>query len=129
MEEQGRRDLRTPGEMNCRYAISSKRGTTCESLKAPAVPENYRRSSRASIFSWGSFVIYSADANARNNSISEDLLWLERRCARRAGQIQPSIYRKGHYPEPGVPLGDGNQEWPATFALYRNKRANAGRRQ
>src|SRR5438552_10089196 len=72
-------------------------------------------------------VIYTADANARNYSISEDLLWLERRCARRAGQIQPSIHRKGHYPEPGVPLGDGNQEWPATFALYRNKRANAGR--
>src|SRR5207247_10045978 len=66
-------------------------------------------------------VICSTDANGRNYSISEDLLWLERRCARRAGQIQSSLHGKGHYPESGVPLGNGNQERPAAFALCRNQ--------
>src|SRR5437588_5557829 len=74
-------------------------------------------------------VIYSTDANARNYSISEDLLWLERRCARRAGQIQSSIHRKGHYPESGLPLGNGNEERTTAFALYRNQRAYARRHQ
>src|SRR5437016_13856889 len=119
MEEQRRRDLRTPGKCE----------TTENLFKAPAVPENYRRSSRVSIFSWDSFVIYSADANARNYSISENLLWLERRCARRAGQIQSSIHRKGHYPESRVPLGNGDQEWTTALALCPNQRAHACRHQ
>src|ERR1043166_4839276 len=74
-------------------------------------------------------VIYSGDANARNYRISEDLLWLERRCARRAGQIQSSVHRKGHYPESGVPLGNGDEERSAAFALCRNQWADAHRRQ
>src|SRR6266487_1210901 len=74
-------------------------------------------------------VISSTDANGRNYSISEDLLWLERRCARRAGQIQSSIHRKGHYPESCVPLGNGNQEWTTALALCRNQRAHACRHQ
>src|SRR5439155_21043897 len=75
------------------------------------------------------FRSYSADANARNYRISEDLLWLERRCARCAGQIQSSIHRKGHHPESGVPLGNGNKKRTTTFALCRNQRAHARRRQ
>src|SRR5260370_37758809 len=74
-------------------------------------------------------VIYSEDANARNHRISENLLWLERRCARRAGQIQSSIHRKGHYPEFGVPLGNGDQERTTAFSLCGNQRANARRHQ
>src|SRR5438477_5824777 len=74
-------------------------------------------------------VIYSTDANARNHRISENLLWLERRCARRAGQIQSSIHRKGHYPESGVPLGNGDQEWTTAFALCRDRWADAHRHQ
>src|SRR6266571_3909681 len=74
-------------------------------------------------------VIYSGDANARNHRISEDLLWLERRSARRAGQIQSSIHRKGHYPESRVPLGNGDQEWTTAFALCRNQWAYARRHQ
>jgi len=62
-------------------------------------------------------VIYSADANARNYRISEDLLWLERRRARRAGQIQSSVHRKGHYRESSVSLGNGDQERSAAFEI------------
>src|SRR6476660_4312865 len=74
-------------------------------------------------------VVYSADANARNHRISEDLLWLERRRARRAGQIQSSLHRKRHYPEPGFPLGNGNQKRTTAFALCRNQRPYARRHQ
>src|SRR5205823_7487717 len=53
-------------------------------------------------------VIYSRDANARNYRILEDLLWLERRCPRRPGQVQPALRGEGHHPKPGVPLGNGD---------------------
>src|SRR6266481_6804553 len=74
-------------------------------------------------------VIYSADAKARSYRISENLLWLERRCSRCSGQIQPALHGEGYYPKSGVPLGNGDQEWAAAFAVCRNQRPHACRRQ
>src|SRR2546421_723740 len=74
-------------------------------------------------------VIYSADANARNHRIFEDLLWLERRYPCRSGQIQSALHRKGHHSEPGVSLGNGNQKWTAALAVPGNQWPHAGRRQ
>src|SRR6266403_1116883 len=62
-------------------------------------------------------VVCSVNANARNYRLPEDVLRLERRCPCCAHKIQSSLYRKGYHPESGVSLGDGNQEWAATFAL------------
>src|SRR5919197_4028259 len=73
------------------------------------------------------FVIYSADANARNYRISEDLLWLERRCPRCAGQIQPALHGERHHSKPGVSLGNGNQKWTAPLAMRGNQWTDAGR--
>src|SRR5262245_1448240 len=74
-------------------------------------------------------VIYSADAKARSYRIFENVLWLERWRSRCSGQIQPALRREGYYSKPGVPLGNGNQEWAAAFAVCRNQRPNACRRQ
>ena len=62
-------------------------------------------------------------------TLFENLLWLERRCPRCSCQIQRALHREGHYSKPGVPLGNGNQKWAAAFAMCRDQRQHARRRQ
>src|SRR3954447_11379033 len=59
-------------------------------------------------------------ADARNYRLFKNTLRLECRSPCRAVEIRPQVHRKRHYPEPGVPMGDGNQERTTPLTVCRN---------
>src|SRR5438045_1157399 len=97
----------------CRESL----GTGCHEVAEVVADQPSASIAITDLFDRVLFVVYSANANARNYRLSKNILWLERRRPRCARKVQASLLGEGHHPESGVSLGDGNQERATAIAL------------